>query len=361
MGRLFLPLFLILFLLVPNVSNSGTINLNGSGIIYLGGAGIITLGGTFVSQWKTDNVGTSNDDQITLPLRSDGTYDFSVRWGDGNRDIITAYDDAAVTHTYASAGTYTVTITGTITGWSFYGGGDPIKLLNISSWGPLKLGDGRTYFSGCSNLTITATDILDTSGMTSFREAFVSCSSITTVPRMDEWDMSSVTRIDSMFAAATSFNQDIGAWDVSSVTDMNYAFNDALLFNQDISSWDVSKVTDMSAIFYGAAAFNQNIGGWNVSSVLNMYDMFCDAVAFDQDISSWDVSSVISMFDMFSSVTLSTTNYDALLIGWGSQEVQELVVFHAGGSKYTSGGAAEAARTHLINVHMWEITDGGPA
>ena len=59
----------------------------------------------FISEWKTDNAGTSNDDQITLPLVSSGTYDFTVDWGDGTQDTITSHDQAEVTHTYSAAGT----------------------------------------------------------------------------------------------------------------------------------------------------------------------------------------------------------------------------------------------------------------
>jgi hypothetical protein len=61
---------------------------------------------------------------------------------------------------------------------------------------------------------------------------------------------------------------------------------------------------------------------------------------------------------MFTSVTLSTANYDALLIGWEAQAVQNNVVFNGGGSKYSAGAAARAA---LIADHSWSITDGGPA
>ena len=53
----------------------------------------------FVSQWKTDNPGVSNNDQITLPLVSGGTYNFLVQWGDGNSDTITVWNQAETTHT----------------------------------------------------------------------------------------------------------------------------------------------------------------------------------------------------------------------------------------------------------------------
>jgi hypothetical protein len=81
----------------------------------------------------------------------------------------------------------------------------------------------------------------------------------------------------------------------------------------------------------------------------------------DQDLSSWDITNVTSMTNMFNGCTLSTTNYDAILIGWEAQGPQSGVIFHAGNSTYTSGGAAEAARNSLINTYGWSITDGGPA
>lgn len=43
-------------------------------------------------------------DTFTLPLVSYGKYDFSVDWGDGNSDRITAWDQAEKTHNYASSG-----------------------------------------------------------------------------------------------------------------------------------------------------------------------------------------------------------------------------------------------------------------
>ena len=61
---------------------------------------------------------------------------------------------------------------------------------------------------------------------------------------------------------------------------------------------------------------------------------------------------------MFLGVTLSTANYDALLIGWEGQEVQNGVFFHGGDSKYSDGGA-EDARSRLISEHGWTIDDGG--
>jgi len=63
---------------------------------------------------------------------------------------------------------------------------------------------------------------------------------------------------------------------------------------------------------------------------------------------------------MFSGVTLSTPNYDSLLIGWAQLSLQNDVTFGAGNSQYSSGAAAEA-RQKIIADFGWTITDGGEA
>ncbi|MHA1646982.1 MAG: hypothetical protein ACTSVU_05575 [Promethearchaeota archaeon] len=64
--------------------------------------------GDFISLWDTTKTcgGSSNADQIKLPLSYLGTYDFNVNWGDGNNDMITEYDQAEVTHTYSNQGLF---------------------------------------------------------------------------------------------------------------------------------------------------------------------------------------------------------------------------------------------------------------
>ena len=64
--------------------------------------------------------------RVFPPLFNGGTHDFIVDWGDSSASsYINAWDDAGKSYTHASAGTYTVTITGTMGGWSF----DSIKAM----------------------------------------------------------------------------------------------------------------------------------------------------------------------------------------------------------------------------------------
>ena len=106
---------------------------------------------------------------------------------------------------------------------------------------------------------------------------------------LDDWDVSSVTNMGSMFNSAayspTAFHLDLSSWDVSSVQNMGGMFYNAGWFSSDwsigdLSRWDVSSVTNMSQMFYrysGDIAKNWSIGDisvWDTSNVTNMYQMF---------------------------------------------------------------------------------------
>ncbi len=158
-----------------------------------------------------------------------------------------------------------------------------------------------------------------------------------------------------MFIHATLFNQNIENWDTSSALDMSSMFNNAASFNQDIGNWDTSNVTNMSGMFAGAVSFNQNIGNWDTSNVSDMRAMFEDAFSFNQNIGNWDISSLTDASSMFKNVTLSTENYDALLIGWEAQQHKNNVVFHGGESIPDLG---LPARENLALGDGWRITDG---
>ena len=131
------------------------------------------------------------------------------------------------------------------------------------------------------------------------------------------------------------------------------------MFNQTIENLNVSNVTDMGYMFDEASSFNQPISGWDVSSVTNMVYMFRNAYSFNQPIGNWIVSNVPDMRDMFIGITLSTPNYDNLLLGWSQLSLQSNVIFHGGNSKYSL--AALYARQFIITNFGWTITDGGLA
>ncbi|MCP4767153.1 MAG: BspA family leucine-rich repeat surface protein, partial [Gammaproteobacteria bacterium] len=303
----------------------------------------------FVTTWKTDNPGTSASDTITIPIGA-GTTNFTVFWGDGTS---TDYTGGPATHTYASAGTYTVAVVGDFPGVNFDGGGDGDKLLSVEQWGNIAWQDLNDAFDGADNLVINAVDAPDLSGVTNLSEMFKDAtsinqdlsawdtSSVTSMFRMfygattfnqdiSAWDTSSVTNMSRMFSGVTTFNQDIGAWDTSSVTRMYGMFENATTFNQDISGWDTSNVTDMGRMFFGVTTFNQDISAWDTSSVTRMAAMFYNAAAFNQDIGAWDTSSVTGMFGMFENAT--TFNQD--ISGWDTSSVINMAIMFRGAAAF---------------------------
>ena len=172
------------------------------------------------------------------------------------------------------------------------------------------------------------------------------------IPDITDWDTSSVTGMGAMFMEASSFNQDISSWDTSSVVDSAYMFKSATSFDQDIGSWDTSSMMFPTRMFEGATSFNHDIGSWDTSSVINMEWMFSSASSFDQDIGGWDISSVWSMEGMFDYSGMSTENFDATLIGWAAQDIQDGVNLGAAGLSYSSASAD--ARAVLADAG-WDI------
>ncbi len=224
---------------------------------------------------------------------------------------------------------------------------------DIGDWDTSSVTDIRSMFMSASAFN---QDIggWDTSSVTDMSWMFYNASAFD--QNIGSWTTTSVTDMSQMFRFASVFNQNIGGWDTSSVTDMYAMFRSASAFNQDIGGWDTSSVTNMNSMFMSASAFNQDIGGWDTSSVTTMFDMFRSASAFDQDIGDWDVAALTNAADMFRDVKLSTPNYDALLIGWDAQALQNGVTFNGGFSTYCSG---KDARANMTSTDSWNIEDGG--
>ena len=85
----------------------------------------------------------------------------------------------------------------------------------------------------------------------------------------------------------------LGDIDTSKITDMSWLFHNTPRTDfSGIEKWDVSNVTNMDSMFARAISFNQDISKWNVSNVRDMSFMFFGAESFNADISKWDVSSI---------------------------------------------------------------------
>jgi hypothetical protein len=193
---------------------------------------------------------------------------------------------------------------------------------------------------------------------------------------------------------------DLTGWDMSNA-EVLYLFTNvntsSATITYDISGWyrTLRKVRSMISVFDGSTnviidlsefracrrveTWNQCFDGCTVGlgdiqgiEYLRITDYATDVAYMfrnsDVDISNvdftrWDVRNVTDGAEfMLNGPTMTTEQYDALLITWSQLPVQPGVTWHFGAAQYTSGGAAEAARDVLTGApNNWIITDGGAA
>ena len=314
----------------------------------------------FESVWKV----STDDSTLFFPGGSGDTCNYTIDWGDGSTDSYTSCEEYH-SHTYASAGTYNIKVTGTINNWScqkfvnanldpsicdtfcndaeddvFYamcmeacgetqraicGNNIPRVgimdkypvLIGIESFGPVGLTSWS--FANANQLTyVSSKDIPNANTLTDMGSMF--SGAVLFNSDIGNWDTSQTQTMSYMFYGASSFNQSLSAWDTSNVTRMDYMFCYASAFNGDISGWDTSNVTEMGYMFDGASAFNQPINSWNTSKVKDMRFMFVDAKSFNQPLHSWDTSNVESMSRMFS----NATSFNQPLNSWNVAKVTSM-------------------------------------
>lgn len=312
-------------------TTSGATNQNST--YFTGAAGVLNVSSPMIIEVVT----TAPGQTVTLPLS--GTVNVLVNWGDATSNTYTV--DADVDKVYATAGTYTITISGLLTQ---FGNGDnpdgpgsyanPERITRVLNWGGTGLQSLFGAFRGSTNLVQVPNDF---------------------PPK--------VVNVGWMFKNS-NFNQPIGTWNMSNVRRMGHMFENNTVFNQNIGAWDVSNVWDMRFMFLGATAFNNggspSIGNWNTASLSRPRGMFFNCVSFDQNLGNWNTSNFFDLLDMFMGAQLSHCNYNATLIGWASQSPDPIRSnsFNGGNSKYTVAGST--ARTTLSGPPSnWVFTDGG--
>lgn len=211
----------------------------------------------FTTEWTT----TALSESIELPYLFIGTYSGTIDWGDGSTDD-NIY--ANRTHVYATAGTYTVVISGDVIGWDFSGIFGSTYITSVVHWGQLQLTFAEAgYFADCPNLDLsTVSDVLDLTGITDLYYMFGGCTSLTNINRIGEWDTSAITSMNAMFQGCTLINFNIGTWDVGNVSNftdfMDSATTTFSTTNLDAiyNGWSASGVQNDCSITFGTAKYS---------------------------------------------------------------------------------------------------------
>jgi surface protein len=233
---------------------------------------------SFVTTWKT----TANNQKIRIGVDPNYEYDFTVDWGDSTIEGIIQSDVNFVEHIYESPGTYTVAIAGGFPAIKM-SNGNPKQLMSIEQWGSNIWESLSVAFQNCTNMVYNATDLPN-----------------------------------------------------------------------------LSNITDMSGMFAAATSFNGNISGWDTSEVTNMTSMFVNAISFDQNLGSWNIQKVEKMINMFDASGMSALNFSNTLLGWAEQEVMPNVSVGAAFVNICENGEGLNGFNILSNEpNNWTITFGG--
>ena len=207
----------------------------------------------FIIIVKTDNAGTSNSDQFTIPTTGTG-YNYNVSTDDGYSATGLTGDHTITFPT--GAGTHEVYISGDFPRIYFNDGGDRLKLLDITNWGIYGIGSTSqaSAFYGCSNLVINATDVGYFENVTDFSRSWRNCSSLTSFPLIDTSSGTSFFRTWRDCESLTSFPAN--AFDTNIATDYTDAFSITNLSTQSID--DILVSLDTSGVSNGT--FTQSGG-----------------------------------------------------------------------------------------------------
>ncbi|REE00388.1 BspA family leucine-rich repeat surface protein [Marinoscillum furvescens] len=278
----------------------------------------------FITTWITDD-GTIDIDDV-------GTGYYNVTYyqesNPGASQTLTNERRSTALTGLTNGVSYVVEISGDFSGMvstiSGLPAGTDDKLRSIDQWGDIEWTTMANAFRGYTNLTVTATDAPDLTGVSSMQGMFQE-SGINSVD-LNHWDVSSITNMSSTFAYCPNFNGDVSNWNVSSVTNMTNMFRSLSYyedpFSGDLSGWDVGNVTSMGGMLSYTAVSQEDVDAmllaWSeLTTIQNNVSLgleglhFCETTGMDdlENNHNWTISGATSKcpqvlsFDAFDPIT----------------------------------------------------------
>tara|TARA_R110001632_G_C11313108_1_gene414882 strand:+ start:473 stop:1513 length:1041 start_codon:yes stop_codon:yes gene_type:complete len=328
----------------------------------------------FIISVKTDNAGTSADNEFTLPVTGTG-YNYDIEY-DGQ--TLTGQTGSATLTFPSGPGTYDIKISGSFPRCLFNNGGDKDKLLDIKNFGIYALGsisqDGA--FQGCSNLVISATDIGNFGSVTSFFRAWASCSSLTSFPLLDTSSGISFQQAWIGCSSLTSFP----LLDLSNATRVDVAWegcanltsfpliNTSNVTNFERAWWNCNGLTSFPAIDTSSGTkFN---GAWMRCRTLVSFPLldFSNAVTISTNYyaawrdcnslenfpsNAFDTTPAANYTNAFNSTNLTTQSIDDILVSIDTSGTINGTFTQSGGQAPSATGIA--AKDSLV-AKGWTIT-----
>ena len=277
----------------------------------------------FIISVKTNNTGTSQTNQFTIPTLGTG-YNYNIVTSDGQN--ITGLT-GSTTITFSSVGTYDIFISGIFPQLYFNNTGDRLKLLNLKNFGIY--GSGSTSqlsaFFGCNNMVISATDIGNFNNVTNFSQAWWNCSSLTSFPLINTSNGTIFSLTWLGCSGLTSFPL------IDTVKGTN--FSQAWQFCSSLTSFPLLNLNKVTSFFQA----------WRSCTNLTSYPQN----AFNLNIAS-------NYSNSFISTNLSTQSINNILISLDTSGVSNGTFNQSGGTN-TPSSTGLTAKSNLVSKG-WTIT-----
>ena len=273
------------------------------------------------TSWYLTVVTTGASQDYTVDINSGTGINIYIDWGDTSSNAYTTTGQK--THTYASAGTYTIKISGAFT-----------------SSGNIRLGSN----AGNSSRLKAVTPIPQLPGFTNLSYVFNSCAGLTgSIPTDLLRYVTGCTDLRAFMYNCAGLTGSIPTDLLRYVTECT----DLRSFMQGCSGLTGSIPTDLLRYVTGCtdlSAFMRGCSGLDTAVPSDLLRYVTNCITFD---------------NFAVGVTWTTASYSALLNSMDSYLTKTGVPFHGGNSKYDT--SAVAAHDNLTAVKTWTITDGGPA
>lgn len=267
---------------------------------------------------QLDLTGETSSYTFTTPiLYTSG--DISIDWGDGsaiqqtgtigNAKLTHVYDTDAYPRPLIQWGKSTDA--GKISRFLVQNGVSKATIANLKQWGKSFNGI-QINFLNSLNMVITAQDIPDLSNLTTMVAMFQGCSSITTIPNIEKWDVSNKgVSTNAMFRFCTNFI----ATDLDNFADNIFTTQLAMFGNcSSLNSTSISKWRtrgSMAEAFEGMTSLDQDLStktvtradtstyiAWDISdctSLAQLLDVDSGFTGTNPNISNWDTSNIIGI------------------------------------------------------------------
>ena len=218
----------------------------------------------FIIEVKTDNAGTSNDNQFQF-TGAVGDYDVIAKQND---IVVATFNDLSdeETITFANgAGTYVLEVNAKEVNpfniIRFNDGGDKLKITDVKQWGNIVWSSFNESFRGCINLLTTATDAPDLTNVTSIFRMFFGAS--VSNPFIDNWNVINVINMQGFLRFADLSTPNPQNWNVINATNMSNSFTRTNMSVENLTAcyenW--SQLSLQQNVAFGAGTTKYNTSG----------------------------------------------------------------------------------------------------